>query len=211
MGSSVRIARPPRARRSHSERTADTRARVMAAVVESINEIGFHRTTGSEIARRAGVSWGAIQHHFRDKDGILVAVLEQSYRQFADRLGTPPPEAATVEDRVEVFIDRAWVHFSGPEYRSTYEIILNLPDDLDESWTDHVIGDWERIWTDFFPTPKSAKRRVGELMQYTFAVLSGLAGSHLLQKRGARVRAVGLELLKDTLVRELPRSVDPPG
>jgi len=210
MGSSVRIAPPPRARRSHSERTAATRARVMAAVVESINEIGFHRTTGSEIARRAGVSWGAIQHHFRDKDGILIAVLEQAYRQFADQLGAPPPEKLTVEGRVEVFIDRAWAHFSGPEYRSTYEIILNLPEDLDESWIDNVIGDWERIWADFFPTPKSAKRRVGELMQYTFAVLSGLAGSHLLQKRGARVRVVGLELLKDTLARELSRWSVPP-
>jgi hypothetical protein len=48
-------------------------------------------------------------------------------------------------------------------------------------------------------------------MQYTFAVLSGLAGSHLLQSRGARVRAMGLDLLKDTLVRELPRSNDAPG
>jgi hypothetical protein len=99
---------------------------------------------------------------------------------------------------------------SGPEYRSTYEILLNLPDDLDDAWIDNVIGDWERIWANFFPAPKSSKRRVGELMQYTFAVLSGLAGNHLLQNRGARVRATGLELLKDTLVRELPGSDDAP-
>jgi len=183
----------------------------MAAVVASINEIGFHRTTGSEIARRAGVSWGAIQHHFRDKDGILIAVLERSYRRFAEQLGEPPAKGATIEERVEIFVDRAWAHFSGPEYRSTFEIILNLPDDLDDAWIDNVIGDWERIWANFFPASKSSKRRVGELMQYTFAVLSGLAGNHLLQNRGARVRAVGLELLKDTLVRELPRSKEPRG
>jgi len=175
----------------------------MAAVVESINDVGFHRTTGSEIARRAGVTWGAIQHHFRDKDGILIAVIEQSYRRFAEELGKPPPEASTLRERVEIFIDRAWDHFSGPEYRSTYEIILNLPDDLDETWTENVIGDWERIWAEFFPTPRASKREVAELMQYTFAVLAGLAGSHMLQMRGGRVRATGLRLLKETLCRGL--------
>jgi AcrR family transcriptional regulator len=203
MISSARIVPPPRTRRSHSERTADTRARVMDAVVECINEIGFHRTTGSEIARRAGVTWGAIQHQFRDKDGILIAVLDRSYQRFAQDLGTPPEDATTIEQRVEVFIDRAWAHFAGPEYRATYEILLNLPADLDDSWIDHMIGDWERIWAEFFPSGAASKRFVGELMQYTFAVLSGLAGSQMLQTRGSRVRAVGLRLLKQTLIREL--------
>jgi len=203
MDSRVRIVPPRRKRRSHSERTADTRARVMAAVVESINDVGFHRTTGSEIARRAGVTWGAIQHHFRDKDGILIAVIEQSYRRFAEELGKPPPEASTIRERVEIFVDRAWDHFSSPEYRSTYEIILNLPDDLDEAWTDNVIGDWERIWEEFFPAPHASKREIAELMQYTFAVLSGLAANHMLQNRGGSIRAVGLGLLKETLCRGL--------
>jgi AcrR family transcriptional regulator len=203
MDSSVRISPPRRTRRSQSERTADTRARVMKAVVESIDEIGFHRTTGSEIARRAGVTWGAIQYQFRDKDGILIAVLERSYRRFTEDLGEPPPEPSTIEERVEIFIDRAWAHFSGPEYRSTYEILLNIPADLDDAFVDNVIGDWERIWGAFFPPQGLSKRAIGELMQYTFAVLSGLAGSRRLQTRGGRVRATGLHLLKQTLIREL--------
>ena len=45
-----RIQAPVRARRSHAERTAETRARVMAAVVESIAEVGYQKTTASEIA-----------------------------------------------------------------------------------------------------------------------------------------------------------------
>ena len=83
MSAKLRIAPPLRPRRSHSERTAKTRARVIAAVVESIDEVGFHRTTGSEIARRAGVTWGAVQHHFGGKDGMLAAVVEDSFNRFA--------------------------------------------------------------------------------------------------------------------------------
>ena len=36
--------------------------RVKAAVIESIADLGYQRTTGAEIARRAGVTWGAVQH-----------------------------------------------------------------------------------------------------------------------------------------------------
>ena len=103
MSSSVRIPAPVRERRSHSERTAETKARIMAAVVESIDEVGFHKTTGAEISRRAGVSWGAVQHHYRDKDGILVAVLESSFDLFAERLGSPPETDASLEERVALF------------------------------------------------------------------------------------------------------------
>ena len=203
MSSDPALRAPPRRRRTHSERTAETRARVISAVVESIDEVGFHRTTGSEIARRAGVSWGAIQHHFRDKDGILVAALEASYRRFAETLGSPPPDSASLAERVSLFVDRAWSHFSSPEYRSTSEILINLPAELDEAWVDGLTRDWARVWADYFPRHRASRRRVGELMQYSFAVLAGLAASRMLERRGSRVRATGLDYLKDTLVRGL--------
>ena len=72
MASPVRRT-PKRERRSHAERTAATRLRIVEAVIESIAEVGFQRTTAVEITRRAGVTWGAVQHHFGDKDGILIA------------------------------------------------------------------------------------------------------------------------------------------
>ena len=75
--------RRPR-RRTHAERTAESRARIMSAVVESIAEVGFKRSTASEIARRSGLTWGAVQHHFGGKEGILAAVLEDSFDRFAE-------------------------------------------------------------------------------------------------------------------------------
>ena len=83
----LRILAPAHARRSHAERTAETRGRAMAAVVQ---------TTAAEIARRAGVTWGAVPHHFGDKDGILKAVLEASFNRFAERLAGVPDGASLV-------------------------------------------------------------------------------------------------------------------
>ena len=202
------VARAGRKRRSHAERTALTRERVMAAVVESIADVGFPRTTAAEIARRAGVTWGAVQHHFGDKDGILMAVLEASFERFAGRLGEGPGEDADLEKRVALFVDRSWEHFGGPHYRSTFEILLNLPPDLDLPWQRELLRSWNRIWSRYFPESPPGRRRSVDLMHYTISVLSGLAATRILEGRDARVRASELGFLKDTLVRELARGAE---
>src|SRR5262249_56876784 len=96
-----RIRTPPvphrRGRRTQAERTAATRERILAAVVASIAEQGFQRTTASEIARRAGVTWGAVQHHFGAKEGILDAVLEDSVARLAERTAGIPADAPLAE------------------------------------------------------------------------------------------------------------------
>ena len=41
-----------------------THRRVLDAVVRTILEVGYYKASSNEIARRAGVTWGAIQHLF---------------------------------------------------------------------------------------------------------------------------------------------------
>jgi AcrR family transcriptional regulator len=206
MSSRVRIPAPKRQRRSHAERTAQTRQRVIAAVVESIAEVGYQRTTGAEIARRAGVTWGAVQHHFGGKDGILMAVLEQSFNRFAVLLGEPVEAGADIEQRVSTFVDRAWEHFASPTYRTTFEILLNLPVDLEPSWAREVLEAWNGIWRRYFSESRLSRRETVELMHYTVSVLSGLAATTMLEGRDAKLRRRELDFLKDTLVRELTRA-----
>ena len=81
-----------RRRRSHAERTAETRAKLIEAVVDSIAELGVQRATAQVIVARAGITWGAVQHHFGGKDGLLMAVLEDSFARFAERLRDIPPD-----------------------------------------------------------------------------------------------------------------------
>ena len=203
MSARSRIPAPVRARRTHAERTAETRSRVKAAVIESIAELGYQRTTGAEIARRAGVTWGAVQHHFGDKDGILMAVLEESFERFAHVLGEPPGEGAGLKERVEVFVERAWQHFSSPHYRTTFEILLNLPTHVEPSWQHDLLGAWSGIWKRYFGDVGLSRRQALELMHYSVAVLSGLATTQMLEGPDAKIRARELGFLRDTLVREL--------
>jgi AcrR family transcriptional regulator len=198
-----RVRAPRPARRSHAERTAETRRRVKAAVVECIGELGFQRTTGTEIARRAGVTWGAVQHHFGDKNGILAAVLEDSFHRFAAVLGEPDPAGAPLEARVSDFIERAWEHFRSPHYRTTFEILLNLPPEMESSWALGVLRTWREIWRQYFPESPLDARETTDLMRYAVSVLSGLATTSILEGRSGRGAGRSLARLKETLLREL--------
>ena len=205
MSSSAHVSE--RRRRSHAERRAETRERVLHAVVESVAEVGFQKTTAAEIARRAGVTWGAVQHHFGHKEGILLAALEESFRTFASILGTPSDRHESLEARASLFVERSWQHFRSSHYRSTFEILLNLPPELEIPWQHEMLDEWKRIWLRFFPESRTSRRESVDLMLYAISVFTGLAATTVLEAKRPQSRTRELGFLEDTLIRELT----PPG
>ncbi len=206
----IRLPTPERERRSHAARTAETRARVIEAVIESIAEVGYQRATAAEITRRAGVTWGAVQHHFGGKDGLLIAVVEYSFNRFAERLDDIPLEGISLEKRAGLFIDRAWDHFRSPLYRSTFEILLNQMGGAgageSPDWQREMFRAWDSVWTHLFGDSLLSRRQQLALQHYTVSALSGLASTLMLEGEDALLRRSELDLLKDTLVRELLRN-----
>ena len=209
MSEQLKVPKTHRKRRTHAERSAETRSRIMAAVAEAISDLGFHRTTAAEISRRSGVSWGAAQHHFGDKDGILIAVLVDSFNRFAERLANIPVEGASLEERVSSFVDAAWKHFGSPHYRCTFEILLDMPP---PDWTsrelplrDATLEAWSGIWDRFFGDAGLPPRDTIAIQYYAISVLSGLAAMMRFEGPTAERRRAELGFLEDTLVRELGR------
>jgi AcrR family transcriptional regulator len=193
-------------RRTQAERTAATRERIMRAVVESIAEIGFQKTTANEITRRAGVTWGAVQHHFGGKDGILDAVLEESFDRFAARLAEVPTNGASLAERVSAFVDIAWAHFGSPDYRSTFEILLNYTQDTDDGvpiWESEMFSAWNRVWSKIFADVNLPRRKTVALQAFSISLVSGMAALAMLRRAVEPVQSAELDLLKQTLLREM--------
>ncbi len=201
----IRLPVPAAPPRSHAERSAETRAAILEAVSESVVEVGFTRTTAAEIARRAGVTWGAVQHHFGGKDGMLTAVLEGSFNRFVERVESVPREGL-LEKRVSLFIDRAWDHYSSADYRATHEILLHFRarEDVEEprAWSVIMAKAWNQIWREIFHDAPVSRQRHVLLARYTLATLSGLAGLMLLSGDPADSMARDLDILKHLLIRE---------
>ena len=101
-----------------------TRDKIILAVIGIIRQKGFAAATSTEIARRAGVTWGAVQHHFGSKEQILEHVLERSHREFQEMLAKRAFSTGSPEARVARYVDAAWDHYRGDAYMAAIEILL---------------------------------------------------------------------------------------
>jgi AcrR family transcriptional regulator len=75
-------------RRTQVERSDATRAALVAAARELFARDGYAGVGTEEIVRAAGVTRGALYHHFGGKEALLEAVYEQIEAEFLQRIGT---------------------------------------------------------------------------------------------------------------------------
>lgn len=101
-----------------------TQDKIISAVISLIKEGGYAAASSSQIAKRAGVTWGAVQHHFGGKEEILEEVLQRSHIKFQETLSANRFTTGSVERRVAKYVDAAWYHYQGDEYMATMEILL---------------------------------------------------------------------------------------
>lgn len=65
-------------------RSRATRARLLQATAAALEELGYAGASTTEVARRAGVSQGALYKHFPSKVQLLAAGVEQVFAQLVD-------------------------------------------------------------------------------------------------------------------------------
>ena len=94
-------------RRSNAERTASTRAALVSSARRLFETSGYTATATEDIVREAGVTRGALYHHFDDKRDLLRAVVIEIQQEIADRVFT---EAAKHQDPWEFFLG-GWFGF----------------------------------------------------------------------------------------------------
>ena len=88
-------------RRTQAERAAETREALVTAARPLFAAHGFADVALETIVRAAGVTRGALYHHFTDKTELLAAVFEQVEAEVAARMGQAIV-AANQTDPVEV-------------------------------------------------------------------------------------------------------------
>lgn len=79
-------------RRTNRERTGATRAALMAAARALFIEKSYAETATPEIVAAAGVTRGALYHHFADKQALFRAVVEQEAADVAAAIGHAAPD-----------------------------------------------------------------------------------------------------------------------
>ena len=72
-------------RRTQAERRAATRAALLSAARPLFAERGYEAVSSEEIVAAAGVTRGALYHHFDGKRGLFAAVFEEVESEFVAR------------------------------------------------------------------------------------------------------------------------------
>jgi AcrR family transcriptional regulator len=110
-------------RRSQSERREASRTALLDATIDLLAEQGLAATTTRRVAQTAGVSPGALTHHFPSK----VSLLEEAWRRIQGRvletmIGQRPPADCSMRERHAFLLDRMWELYNGPLFAAAVEL-----------------------------------------------------------------------------------------
>jgi AcrR family transcriptional regulator len=161
-------------RRTQAERSAATQARLLDATLETLAELGWARTSTTEVVRRAGVSRGAQVHHFPTKDDLVVAAIEHLFErrqaEFRAAFDGLPPDQRTADRAVDLL----WEIYQGPTFTAWLEVVVAARTDerLRAALTpiEHRFHQGvEATFLDLFPGADPIGAR------FAFTVLDGLA------------------------------------
>jgi AcrR family transcriptional regulator len=153
-----------------------TRQLIIDETIRCVREEGFAAMSASHIAERAGVTWGVIQYHFGDRNGVLMAVVDHGYDLLREAIGAVELPAGSVRERVEAVVDAGWNAFSNPASLAAFEILVATRAGREPGFEEHLadLGDQlARLGRALDPLGRGRRRQaIGNLF---WAALRGLA------------------------------------
>ena len=136
------VSSDDKGRRTQAQRRATTRRALLDAARSLFAEKGYHGTAAEEIVGRAGLTRGALYHHFEDKKDLFRVVVDEMEGEIdeeieaAERAQSGLPEAVMAGYRA--FVDAVL----DPEMRRTF--FLDGPSVLGWEWREidarHAVG-----------------------------------------------------------------------
>lgn len=203
---SSRSPRSPRARRTQAERSSATQQDILRATIVVVHRKGIENTSVFEIAKEAGLTPGAIQHHFPSKSALLMRAateLVHADDEHGARRIWPEP-GAPLEERAHRAMRGAWEGlYSQPRYLVMWSIFMGMRSDTE--LLAHLAAEREKLhqrtyalFIESFPELRSTCGSVG-IADTIFSALRGMAMLRVFENGDAAIDAQ-LAVLADMLV-----------
>lgn len=161
------------------------RERLLDATIACVIELGYARTSTIEIAERAGVSRGAMLHHYPSRAELVAAAIEHlTTRRIAEFVAASSRFAddAALADNI---VDLLWSHFESSTFDAVLELSMAARTDPElaqvihplERRIDAVIAHWAReLFRRYSSSPESFESE----RRFVFFLMHGLA----IRRRG---------------------------
>ena len=145
MGTAAGTRRP-----TQQERSAATKQRLLDATIECLVELGYAGTTTLEVQHRAGVSRGALLHHYTSRAELILAALEHLADERIEGLHEAASRITPSGDRIAWAVRTLWGTVDDRLFSASLELWLAARSDPElraalipkERWVGRIMADW---------------------------------------------------------------------
>jgi AcrR family transcriptional regulator len=191
-------------RRTQQERREATRRLLIEAAIDCICEFGFAASTLDAITARAGVTRGAVQHHFGTGDELLLAVVEDLNEKLSALADAGTLAGRSLAERLASVCYHLWETLSSRHFVAAIQIQLGTVTDplLSQRVLKIMVkieNDLDRQWMQLFAADDIAPARIVTARHVAQAALRGLAIKQIYRKRRNKSeaeRALLLDMLR---------------
>ena len=105
-----------------AQKSASTRNQIVEAAIQAFVKLGYANTTTTHIAEQAGLSRGAMLHHFPSKMDIVKAAIEHLHEKRLSAFRRSVTEIPGDADRVTMACEAYLAHVQHPMFVAFFEL-----------------------------------------------------------------------------------------
>ena len=178
-----------------AQKSASTRQLILDAVIHCFVEMGYSRTTTTAIAERAGLSRGAMLHHFPSRLDVVRAAVEHLHAKRLRALRNAVSDVAADGDHVRQSVDAYWRHVRHPMFVAFFELAVAARTDRELAGIlrpaqEAFEREWYQVAVEVFPEWQGRAESFALALDLSHYVLEGMAISFLTHKETERDKRV---------------------
>ena len=196
-------------RRTQAERSFTTQQKILSVTLESLLQKGLRDTSTVDVALAAGVSRGALLHHYPSKQLLLQEALRHLLNREIEEVSQMAVAIRQGKMDVDGFLKEMWARFSGPLFMITMEFVTAARTDpaIKEALVP-VALDYNRqldeIWETLFADTEGMRSTRRIALNATLCLLRGM-GTQSVWRQDPQLFADMLDFWKTSLGKLLPQ------
>jgi AcrR family transcriptional regulator len=206
------MARKPAGGGSRTNDPAGVRKRILDATADAFQKRGYHATSTHDIVRAAGVTAGALHHHFPTKKALALNVIEERVAQAVDKHWLEPVRSArgaeqgirTAFEQIASALDRSRTILGCPLNNLALE--LCAADSEFREAIEKIFENWRKVIADKLRADFAAAFDADALASFVIASYSGAIAQAKAKQSTAPLRTCAAQLAFHLRSRQIPKA-----
>jgi AcrR family transcriptional regulator len=206
------MARKPAGGGSRTNDPAGVRKRILDATADAFQQRGYHATSTHDIVRAAGVTAGALHHHFPTKKALALNVIEERVAQAVDKHWLEPVRSArgaeqgirTAFEQIASALDRSRTILGCPLNNLALE--LCAADSEFREAIEKIFENWRKVIADKLRADFAAAFDADALASFVIASYSGAIAQAKAKQSTAPLRTCAAQLAFHLRSRQIPKA-----